>query len=206
MKKKIPVLFIHGGMTFTHDRDYVAHLKARSVSLEENKRWSNEQLSKKLGSRFQVIRPRMPQGMNARYRDWKIWFEKYLALLETRRPILIGQSLGGVFLAQYLSENKLKRKALGVYLVAPPFDGNDDTWEDLVGGFRLKKNLALLPANTDHLHIFFSTDDTIVPTAYHMKKYQKSLPETSITILKNRGHFLTPTFPEIVKMIKKDVT
>jgi hypothetical protein len=37
------------------------------------KKW----LSEGLADSYQVIRPDMPNTMNAKYSEWKIWFEKY---------------------------------------------------------------------------------------------------------------------------------
>ena len=100
--------------------------------------------------------------------------------------ILCGNSLGGIFLAQYLSENKLPKKALSVYLICPPFDGSL-TGEDLVGGFKLSK------------------DDDCVPVA-HAEKYRAKLKKAEIIIYESKnGHFRITEFPEIVKMIKGDV-
>src|SRR3990172_2004460 len=184
MKKKLQILMIHGGMTFKNDKDYMRYLKTRKVSTEKKPYWEAD-LEKKLGNKFEIIRPRMPLQDNAKYRDWKIAFERYLPLLRNN-AILIGSSLGGVFLAKYLSEHKLTKKALSVYLVCAPFD---DTLpkEDLVGGFKLKADLSLLEKNSKNLHLLFSKDDDIV--VYKSKG----------------GHFTIPTFPEIIKMIKSDV-
>jgi predicted alpha/beta hydrolase family esterase len=203
MKKKPQILLVHGGMTFKNDKDYVRYLKTRKISLEKKVRWTGDYLDKKLGKKFEIIRPRMPLQDNAKYRDWKIYFERHLPYLKNG-SILIGSSLGGIFLAQYLSENKLPRKALSVYLVCPPFD---DTvkGEDLVGGFKLKADLSLLEKNTENLHLLFSRDDETVPVA-HAEKYRKRLKNAHIVIYKSKnGHFQVPTFPEIIKMIHSDV-
>ena len=118
--------------------------------------------------------------------------------------ILIGSSLGGIFLAKYLSENKLKKKAVATYLVCPPFD-NSLTGEDLVGGFKLKSDLSLLEENSKNTHLFFSEDDDVVPVS-HAEKYKKKLKNANIVIFKSKnGHFNISTFPEIVKIIKDDV-
>ncbi len=193
---------IHGGMTFKNEKDYLHYLKTKEVSLAGKSSWSREYLVKSLGGSFEVISPRMPLSENAKYRDWKILFERYVPLL-SGKFILVGNSLGGIFLAKYLSENKLPKKALSVYLVCAPFD---DTCpgEDLVGGFELKKDLSLLPQNCRNLHLLFSGDDDVVP-ATHAEKYRVKLPKAHIVIYKSKGgHFTVPTFPEIIKMIKED--
>ena len=112
--------------------------------------------------------------------------------------------MGGIFLAKYLSENKLPRKALSVYLVCAPFD-NTHSDEDLVGGFKLKSDLSLIEKNTEKLTMLFSADDECVPP-YHAEKYREKLPNAKIIIYKSKnGHFKISKFPEIVKMIKEDV-
>jgi predicted alpha/beta hydrolase family esterase len=140
---------------------------------------------------------------NAKYRDWKILFERYIPLLR-KDYILIGSSLGGIFLAQYLSENKMPKKALSVYIVCAPFDG-DLPAEDLVGGFKLKKDLSLLEKNCKNLYVMFSDDDDVVPVS-HAGKYRKKLNEAKVLIYKHmKGHFTAPKFPEIINLIRKDV-
>ena len=202
MKKKTQILMIHGGMTFKNEKDYVRWLKTRKVSAKKRPYWEAD-LEKKLGKRFEIIRPRMPLQDNAKYKDWEIAFGRYVPLLRSN-SILVGSSLGGIFLAKYLSEHKLPKKALSVYLVCAPFDGTLPK-EDLVGGFKLKSDLSLIEKNCKNLHILFSKDDDVVP-ATHAEKYRKKLKEAHIVIYKSKnGHFTVPTFPEIIKMIKSDV-
>mgnify|MGYP001582310601 CR=1 FL=1 len=199
---KIQILMVHGGMTFKTEKEYLHFLKTRSVSTEKRRSWTDD-LERKLEKNFEIIRPRMPLSENAKYQDWKIVFERYLPLLR-KNSILIGSSLGGIFLAKYLSENKLSKKALSVYLVCPPFDGDLPT-EDLVGGFNHKGNLSLLEKNCKNLYVLFSEDDDVVPVS-HAEKYRKKLKKATVRVYENKdGHFKTPTFPEIIKMIKSDV-
>jgi predicted alpha/beta hydrolase family esterase len=201
--KKTQILTIHGGMTFKNDKDYLHYLKTKNVSTAKRVYWAVGYLEKSLGRNFEVISPRMPQQDDAKYRDWKILFERYLALLKNNF-ILIGSSLGGIFLAKYLSENKLPKKALSVYLVCPPFDDDLPT-EDLVGGFKLKGDLALIEKNCKNLYLLFSKDDDIVPVS-HAEKYRKKLKNPHIVIYKSKnGHFNITKFPEIVRMIKADI-
>lgn len=201
-KNNIQVLVIHGGQTFKNEKDYLHYLKTKRVTTEKKISWSGDYLQKSLGKGFTVIWPRMPLQDNAKYRDWKIVFERYLAIL-SKDFILIGNSLGGIFLAKYLSENKLSKKPLGTYLVCPPFD-NSLPEDDLVGGFKLGTDLSLLEKNAPNLHLLFSKDDQCVPVS-HAKKYAKKLPNADIMIYEGmNGHFVVPTFPELIRMIKKD--
>jgi len=203
MKKNIQVLVIHGGMTFKNEKDFLHYiLRERGVRLGNKKHWSGDPLQKVLGKKFQVTNPRMPLQDYSQYRHWKPYFERFLPLLG-RNFILIGESLGAIFLAKYLSEHKLKNKALSVYLVCAPFD-NTLPHEDLVGGFTLKNDLSRLENNTKNLYLLFSKNDNVVPVS-HAEKYRKKLKNAQIMIYKNKnGHFDIPNFPEIVRMIQKD--
>jgi len=200
MNKK-QILMIHGGMTFKNERDYLRYLKNIKVSTIPKPYWEAD-LEKKLSKRFEIVRPRMPLQDNAKYRDWKILFERYIPLLK-KDYILIGSSLGGIFLAKYLSEHKMPKKALSVYLVCAPFDGTLPT-EDLVGGFKLKSNLSLLEKNCRNLYIMFSKDDDVVPVS-HAEKYRRKLKKAHVIIFKGKkGHFTVSKFPEIITQIKQD--
>jgi len=200
---KIQILIVHGGMTFKNEKDYLHYLKTKKISSKKKIYWSGDYLEKSLGKRFEIITPRMPLQDNAKYRDWKIFFKRYLTLLKGKY-ILVGSSLGGVFLVKYLSENKLRKKALSVYLVCPPFD-NSLPAEDLVGGFKLKSDLSLVEKNCKNLHLLFSKDDDVVP-ASHADKYKKKFQRAHSIVYKSKGgHFNIAKFPEIVKMIFADV-
>jgi len=199
---KTQIFIIHGGMTFKNKKDYLKFLKTREISIEKKIRWTDDYLDKKLGKEFEIIRPRMPLQDNAKYSDWKINFERYFSKLRNN-VILIGSSLGGIFLAQYLSENKFPKKILSTYLICPPFDTLID--EDLVGGFTLKSDLSMLEKNSKNLYLLFSKDDNVVPVA-HAEKYRKKLKKADFVIFESKnGHFKISEFPEIIKMIKSDI-
>jgi predicted alpha/beta hydrolase family esterase len=203
MEKEIQILIIHGGMTFKSKKAYLEYLKNRKISIDEKFRWSDDFLKKRLGKNFEIIKPRMPLKDNAKYEEWKIHFERYFPYLKNNL-ILIGSSLGGIFLAKYLSEHKFPKKILSTYLIAPPFD-NTLPKEDLVSGFKLKSNLSLLEENCKKITLMFSKDDDIVPVS-HAEKYKKKLKIANIIIYDSKnGHFKISEFPEIIRMIKADV-
>ena len=202
MAKKIQVMRIHGGMTFKNQKDYLNYLKIRKISIKRRIKWSGNYLDKNLGKNFEVIKPRMPVEDNAKYKEWKIHFERHFPYLRNN-IILIGSSLGGIFLAKYLSENKFPRKILATYLISPPFDNTPE--EDLAGGFNLKSDLSLIEKNSKNINLLFSKDDDVVPVS-HAEKYRKKLKNARIIIYKSKnGHFKVPKFPELIKMIKVDV-
>ena len=200
MKKKIQIMMIHGGNTCKTRKEYLDTIKNKKISLDKRVNWAGEYLEKQLGNKYQVVRPTMPLKENANYDDWKIIFKKYIHLLN-KEVILMGNSLGGIFLARYLSENKFPKKILATFLTCPPFD---DTvkGESLTNGFKLKSDLSLIQKNSPNLILSFSADDDCVPVS-HAEKYRQKLPGAKICIYKSKnGHFNTATFPEIIKMIK----
>lgn len=200
---KTQVFIIHGGMTFKNKRDYLEYLKTRDVSIEKKARWNDVYLKKKLGDDFEVIRPEMPLAENANYEEWKTHFERHFPFLK-HGIILVGCSLGGIFLAKYLSENKFPKKILSVYLVGSPFDHSLST-EDLVGGFRLKADLSFLEKQVKNLNLLFSKDDDVVLIS-HAEKFRRKLKKANIVVYESKnGHFKISEFPEIVKMIRADV-
>lgn len=203
MEKKTQIFFIHGGTTFKNKKAYLHFLKTRKISIEKKIGWSGDYLDNELGKDFEIIRPRMPLQDDAKYNDWKIYFERYIPYLRNN-VILIGGSLGGIFLAKYLSEHTFPKKILATYLICPPFD-NTAVKEDLAGGFKLKSDLSLIEKNSKNLYLLFSKDDDVVPVS-HAEKYKNKLKNAKIFMYKSKnGHFRISKFPEIIKMIKKNV-
>ena len=122
MKQQIFV--IHGGDAFNTYEEYFSNLEKYEVDLArlQQKGWKTT-LAETLGDKYDVYLANMPNSRNAKYNEWKLWFEKYLPLLNDDL-ILIGHSLGGVFLAKYLSEENISRKIKATFLIAPPFDSD----------------------------------------------------------------------------------
>lgn len=200
-KQKPSLLYLSGGMTFNSRQDYLQYLKNLEISLESSKKWNGEYLEEKLDSEFNLIRLRLPLKEYARYQDWKIVFEKYLTLVTTEL-VLVGFSLGAIFLAKYLAENSLKQKIRGVFLVAPPFDDRLKG-ESLAGGFKLPKSLKRLDESAAVVRLYFSDDDPIIPLA-QAREYQKRLTKAQVKISsRGQGHFQMPSFPELIREIKK---
>lgn len=190
-------------MTFKNKKGYIDWLKNRTVSIEKKERWTDEYLEKKLGKDFDIIRPRMPLQDNAKYTDWMIFFERHFPYLRND-IILIGSSLGGIFLAKYLSENRFPKKIKATFMICPPYD-NTLEGEDLVGGFKLGDDLSLIEKNSKKTYLMFSQDDPSVPVS-HAEKYRMKLKNSEIIIYESKnGHFKISEFPEIVKIIKTKI-
>lgn len=197
MKKQ--VIIIHGGDIFETYKKYVAYLKQYNFKKDRLKRnrWTDT-LEKELGKNYEVFLPIMLNSHNAKYSEWKIWFERLL-LICNKEIILIGASLGGLFLVKYLSENKISKKIKGLFLVAAPFGDKEKYY---LADFHFNpKNLKKLEQQAKITNLYHSTDDDNVVFS-DFEKYKKYLTSVTFHEFKNRNHFGQEKFPEIVKDIK----
>lgn len=198
MKKQ--VLFINGGEAFDTYDAYINYLKNSEFDpkKEKEKKWRNS-LEERLGSDFEVIMPTMPNRSNAKYKEWKIWLEKTFPYLKDN-IVLVGHSLGGIFLAKYLSENDFPKKILATYLIAPPY--NDRDVNSSLADFVLPATLEGFARQGGQIYIYHSEDDSMVPLA-DIEKYVKALPKAKRVIFKEKGHFIQEEFPEIIDSIQR---
>lgn len=197
MKKQIVV--IGGGDIFKTYKEYISYLKNKKLDLNKLKiKGWKENLSGDLGNNFEVLAMKMPNTTNAKFIEWKIMFDKLLPFLKNN-VILLGHSLGGIFLAKYLSKNKFPKKIKATFLISAPFDEKDRDYS--LRDFKLPKNLDKLRQQGGKIFLYHSKDDKVVPFA-DAGKYKNALPEAKISIFKNRGHFDQAKFPELVKDIK----
>ena len=203
--KKQQVVLIHGGEAWASREEYLQYLQQYEIDdpnleLEPPKKWKNS-LAENLGEDFLLILPRMPSAQNARYEEWKLWFEKYIPFLRDG-VILIGNSLGGIFLAKYLSENIFPRKIKSLHLLAAPFGdrsclkGTTFVFRDFPGK---------LPVQVENTHLYHSRDDSIVDFGDFLA-YAEALPQAEKHIFENYDHFFIEDFPELERQIKKDVS
>jgi len=198
MKKQ--VIYIHGGNSFEDYEKYLEHLKNSDFDpfYERNKKWKHS-LEEDLGEGFEVFMPTMPSGHNAKYIEWKIWFEKLIPFVEDN-VVIIGHSLGAIFIAKYLSENNLPKKILATYLLAGPYD-NDDS-DDSLADFVLPESLSMFEESGGKIFLYHSKDDPVVPFV-NVEKYAKHLLSAEKVIFEDRGHFNQEEFPELIESIKQ---
>ncbi|KKT81182.1 MAG: hypothetical protein A3B99_04935 [Candidatus Yanofskybacteria bacterium RIFCSPHIGHO2_02_FULL_44_12b] len=198
---KNQVIVIHGGDSFDNYRDYLKFLRSWKINFDDyiqNRAGWKKNLAKKLGKDFQVILPNMPNSFNAKYSEWKIWFDKFVPYFKSG-VIMVGHSMGGIFLAKYLSENKLSKKVKAVFLIAAPYDDKDSEYS--LVDFILPKSLKKLEQQAGKIFIYQSKEDPVVPFA-DFGKYQKSLKNSIGRVFLGRGHFNQEDFPELIRDIK----
>lgn len=138
---KIPkqIIIIHGGTSYDNYEEYFSALNSLNINLDRmksTKDWKDS-LQEKLGEDFIVYTPQMPNKQNAQYEEWKILFEKVLNLLN-EDIVLIGHSMGGIFLAKYLSENNIYKKIQKTFLISAPFSNEGLIHESLCSFIRDK--------------------------------------------------------------------
>jgi hypothetical protein len=191
------IIVIHGGDSFKKYENYLNYLKTREVTLEKFKLRSDWKttLQERLEGDYEIIFPEMPNKTNAKYREWKIWFERMLPLLKNS-SILIGHSLGAMFLIKYLAKNNFPKKITQLHLIAPPHNQTED-----VEDFFVPDSLENISKQANDIYLYFSKDDPSVPFS-EMERYKKQLLRAKFIIFEDRGHFKQQELPELIKNIK----
>lgn len=204
---KQQVFFIHGASSYSNYDAFLDALRSdipRDLpSLPKVKRWTDS-FREDLGENFEVFMPSMPNKQNAKYEEWKLWFERHFEYLE-EGIILVGWSQGAYFLVKYLlEEDKLPFSVKALFLLASPFERDDFGGED-GGDFAFDvDDIAELQEKVPKIVVMHSKDDFVVPYQ-HALKYQKGLPTADLVTFEDRNHFLQPEFPEIIQMIRDSV-
>jgi predicted alpha/beta hydrolase family esterase len=195
---KQQIVIIHGGNAFDSYKKYLADLKRKKLDLERlTKVGWKDTLAERLGEEFEVLRPEMPNKMNAKYIEWKIWFDKFKPFIK-HNAIFIGHSLGGIFLARYLSENKFPKKIKATLLVAAPYNTKK---EHPLADFIITKKLDLFAKQGGEIIMYHSKDDNVVKFSNY-KRYQEALPEARAVLFFKKGHFNQEEFPELITDIR----
>lgn len=192
------ILIIHGGESYSSYDVYLRHLKSVEIDYERLKPqqkwkpWIAEQLPD-----VDVLLPTFPNGSNAVYDEWQIYFKKIIPFLGDDTQ-LVGHSLGAMFLAKYLHTYTLPKKVRQLILIAGVYD--DDFTGD--NGSFMPMSATGLERSADKIHLFHSEDDPVVPYA-ELAKFQRDLPNAITHSFETRGHFLEPTFPELLEILKQ---
>ena len=201
---KQQVFYIHGGSSFSDYGVFLEDLKTKTIrnlpGSEPLKMWTGT-FREDLGEGYEVFMPAMPNSQNAKYEEWKIWFERHFEYLRDG-VILVGWSQGGYFLSKYLIENETPFETRALFLVASPFEAGDFGGED-GGDFAFDTiRVGELANKAPKIYLFHSKDDPIVPYE-HSLKFKEALPEAELIIFEDKNHFLVETFHELLEMIRK---
>lgn len=202
--KKQAVVLVGGGNSYSKREDFLAALKTQEMydlpSDDSYKSWKSW-LATELTDTHTFFIPSMPNKQNAHYDEWKIWFERHLGAT-SGDLILIGLSLGAMFLAKYLIENDIDRRVISLMLLAGPCGSYEDkTGNDCADFCFDPAKLGEIKDKVEKISIFHSKDDPIVPYE-HALKYKKALPEAELVTFEDKNHFLVSEFPELLQKIR----
>ncbi len=193
------VLFIHGGESYRSYDDYMKDLQSQPLKYEgllHHRRWRNwiaEQLKDD-----DILTPNFPNGSNAQYSEWCIYFEKIIPMLRDG-CILVGHSLGAMFLAKYLHNNTLPFTAAKIILVAGRH-GKDDP-DNHAGSF-VVASAAGLERSCNEVHLFHSQDDPVVPYI-SLELFKNDLPRAIVHSYVSKKHFNQPMFPDMLELLQQ---
>ena len=91
---QLPTLvIIRGGEAFDSHEEYLATIKMWNVRFFEDKTGWKTTFYRELSSRFRILIPDFPCPGNARYEEWKMFFEKFAPNLDPETTTYVGQSL-----------------------------------------------------------------------------------------------------------------
>jgi predicted alpha/beta hydrolase family esterase len=202
MKKQ--VVYIHGGDSFSEHEDFLQDLRTKTIrslpGTESNKFWT-ETLQEDLGEDFELFKLAMPNKQNAQYEEWKIWFERHF---EYSRDgvIFVGWSLGGMFLAKYLSEEIFPVQIKSLYMLGAPCGVCVDESGNDCGSFQFAPEiLQNITKNVQNINVWHSKDDFVVPYE-HALDYKKHIEKATLATFEDKNHFLLAGFPELITDIK----
>lgn len=194
MKRQL--IHIHGGESWGSYNEYIEYLRTYEIA-DPNKptkqKW-RKQYAELLQGDWLFMLPEMPSARNAKYEEWKIWFEKYFPYMHDG-IVCVGSSLGASFLAKYLSENTMPVRVGQLHLVAGRFFTRDESFR--IDAELLAKNVEL---QCDKIFLYHSKDDFVVPFE-DVHKFNVALPAAELVVFEDRGHFLQPSFPELLANI-----
>ena len=204
MKKQ--VFYIHGGEAFSNYNAFLHGLQTKEIrnlpDAEPVKKWTAS-FTEDLGDEYEVFTPQMPNAMNAKYEEWKIWFERHFEYLNDD-VILVGWSLGAMFLVRYLCENNTPFKVKHLFLLAGAYENLDvgKLKEDGGDFFIDISAVNVLPKKVSGISILHSKDDFVVLYG-HAEKLAAALPAATLHTFTDKNHFLVPELPELIDLIKK---
>ena len=179
MKKNI--LFIQGG----GEKGYKADAEL-AASLKEN-----------LKDEYSVNYPEMKSDETAPCYGWLQQIGKEISSINDD-IILAGHSFGASTLLKFLSENKVKQKVDGIFLISTPFWDGDEDW---VKRLKLKEDIAeSLPQNVP-VFLYHCRDDKEIPFK-HLLIYEQLLPYAIIREIQHGGHQLNNDLTIVAEDIK----
>lgn len=192
------IFVVPGGDSHPHHKAFLQAERDRKVDLTKLGRggfrdWKDG-LKGSLGDGYTTETITMPCKENARYDAWEIRFSKYVPAF-TSDTILIGNSLGGAFLAKFLDQNVLPQPVAATFLIAASFPTRSRST------FKIRADLKTLAQQAGAVFLYHSQDDKVVPYS-HVEEYVKRLPDATVRRFTSYGHFACEKIPELIEDIR----
>ena len=196
---KQDVIVVHGGSCWASYTEYLNELKKTKFKpgASPSNNWQ-QSLQVGLGPRFRILLPEMPNWQNAKYQEWKIWFANICEASDDS-PLVVGHSLGSIFLVRYYSESKTLKGIKKLFLVSTPYATMSENPD--FGDFAFKRAPTNLRKQAERITFYHSKDDRIVPFE-NIDKYKSIFPDAHYHIFEHQGHFIQKSFPELVRDLK----
>lgn len=184
MSKTKQVLFIQGAAKGAYKID-----KILADNLQQN-----------LGVDYTVRYPKMSDEDNAPYKLWKLQIEKEISSM-SGPIILVGHSVGASHLAKCLTEIKVKKTIIGIFLLEAPFWGGDGWHYEGYKELELPRDTATKFPKQAHIFLYHTRDDDIIPFA-HLAIYAKLMPHATVREIPKGGHQLNSNLSIVAVDIK----
>ncbi|XP_070577293.1 serine hydrolase RBBP9-like [Ptychodera flava] len=159
--------------------------------------WARDKFREEFDN-VEVLLKDMPDPVIAREKFWIPFMHDELKCDEN--TVIIGHSSGAEAAKRYAE----RYQVLGVVLVSSCVTDMGDESEKESGYYNRPWEWDKMKTNTKWIVQFGSTDDPFLP----WDEQQEVADQLSTELHKHtdRGHFMAPTFPELIKVVKKHLT
>jgi predicted alpha/beta hydrolase family esterase len=141
-------------------------------------------LRKELGAGYEVRYPKMPFDDDVGYAGWKAEIAAELSI-PGDEVLLVAHSVGGSILLKYLVEERVDKRIAGLFLLATPFFGADESWN--YAEMKLPQDFALRLQAIPRICLYHNRDDEVVPFP-HLAFYAARLPHATTREHDGGGH------------------
>ncbi|MBC7406623.1 MAG: leucine--tRNA ligase [Candidatus Parcubacteria bacterium] len=209
-QSKVLVIMVHGGDSTGSSEDGRQDDKITDRIVEKNQYSTSkgcpvwgENLDKVLDKEiFDVVAPVFPNAENALYSEWKRFFEQIIeSQLKNNQYqdiVVIGHSLGTVFLQMYLSSEDFNER-FGQKLSIIQLVGCCES----EGDFEVTDNWAKIKSQVGLIKIHHSQDDSVCPFKWG-QLYASKLGLASFDTYSNKGHFEQVNFEELANQLRSN--
>jgi predicted alpha/beta hydrolase family esterase len=161
------VLFIQGGGEDGYNSDTVL-----AASLQ-----------KTLGKDYDVSYPKLHTDERVADFGWPGQIGQKISGIKGE-GLIVGHSLGASMILKFISENKMKEKLAGIFLISTPFWKGDEDWKQ---GLKLNKNFADKLPKSIPIFLYHCRDDKEVAFS-DLNLYREKLTVATFRDIPTGGH------------------